>query len=188
MNVPDVQTGFKKLWRIVSLLDSMVVRSTELQVVSLLKYDDLFYSLCKDYTPLNKKLSAVGQSFSVATFQATQIMVERMQDLFSLVSKARKANSTGGGHNETDDIIHKLQSENAKLNSYLEKLTDELKANKKQQQQVIAQPIQSTPVLPSASTSVKVEKAALDNAFNEINQKYKDEINNLSRQIEQFLN
>ena len=56
MNVPDLQGGFKKLWRVVGLLDSMIIRSTELQAVSLLKYDDLFLSLCRDYTPVTKKL------------------------------------------------------------------------------------------------------------------------------------
>lgn len=95
MNVPDLSSGFRKLWKVVSLLDSMIIRSTELQVVSLLKYDDLFYSLCKDYTPVTKKLNNVGQSFSVAAFQAAQIMVERTHDLFSLVSKVRKTNSVG---------------------------------------------------------------------------------------------
>lgn len=159
MGVPDVATGFKKLWRVVSLLDAMIIKSTELQVVSLLKYDELFYSLCKDYTPGTKKLAAVGQGFSVSTFQAAQVMVERMQDLFSLVSRKKKelgsTGSLGGGKEETDEIIAKLQTENAKLNSYLEKLTDELRANKKQQQQV-----QPTVKAPAASTSPASTSAA----------------------------
>jgi hypothetical protein len=75
MNVNDLSSGFKKLWKVVGLLDSMIVRSTELQVISLLKYDDLFYSLCKDYTPVTKKLSALSQGFNAGTFQAAQVLV-----------------------------------------------------------------------------------------------------------------
>jgi hypothetical protein len=118
MNVNDLSSGFKKLWRVVGLLDSMIVRSTELQIISLLKYDDLFYSLCKDYSPVTKKLSAVSQSFSAGTFQAAQALVERQQDLFSLVSRMRKATSTNS-NNDSDTIITKLQEENSKLSSYL---------------------------------------------------------------------
>lgn len=122
MNVADLQSGFKKLWKVVGLLDAMIVRSTELQAVSLLKYDDLFLSLCKEYTPVTKKLGAISQGLNPATFLATQAMVERQQDLFSLVSRLKKSAPTSSS--ETDSVIAKLQEENAKLNSYLEKLTE----------------------------------------------------------------
>lgn len=75
MNVPDLSTGFKKLWRVVCLLDALVVKSTELQLVSFLKYDDLFSSLCKDYSPSLKKVSAVTQNFTAGSFLASQLMV-----------------------------------------------------------------------------------------------------------------
>ncbi len=105
LNVADVSAGFKKLWKIVGLMDSMIMKSTELQLVMLLKYDDLFSSICKDYSPVTRKLNSVGHVFPTSTFLGSQILVERMQDLFSLVAKMRKSSSggpTGPSNAETD--------------------------------------------------------------------------------------
>ena len=75
MNVDNLSAGFKKLWKIVCNLDSMVVKSTELQVVAFLKYDELFGTLCKDYTPVTKRLNGINQGFTIGSFQASQILV-----------------------------------------------------------------------------------------------------------------
>lgn len=186
MNVADLQSGFKKLWRVVGLLDSMIVRSTELQAVSLLKYDDLFLSLCKDYSPVTKKLNALSQGFNAATFQVAQALVERQQDLFSLVSKLKKS-SPSTSSNESDLVISKLQEENAKLSSYLDKLTEELKSKPKQSVQPQPQPLNVSNQA-TQNQPLKVEKSVLDTVCNEVSQRYLHQIESLNRQVEQLLN
>ena len=42
MCVNGYEAGFKKLWKIVSNLDLMVTKITELQMISFLKYDEMF--------------------------------------------------------------------------------------------------------------------------------------------------
>ena len=45
LNVDSASAGFKKLWKITQCLDSLVAKSFELQVVTFLKYDELFSDL-----------------------------------------------------------------------------------------------------------------------------------------------
>ena len=187
MNVADLQNGFKKLWKVVGLLDSMIIRSTEPQAVPLLKYDDLFLSLCKDYSPVTKKLNSLSQGLYPGNFQTAQVLVERQQDLFSLVSKLKKSSPSSAS--ETDSVITKLQEENAKLSSYLDKLTEELKSKPKQ---VAPQTQAVQPLAASNHTTenqqLKVDKAVLDSVCSEVSQRYLYQIEALNKQVEQLLN
>jgi phenylalanyl-tRNA synthetase alpha subunit len=67
----------------------------------------------------------------------------------------RKATSTSSNNNESDAVISKLQEENAKLSSFLDKLTEELKTKKQQQQQ------EPKPVPLTVSSTNKPENATL---------------------------
>jgi phenylalanyl-tRNA synthetase alpha subunit len=67
----------------------------------------------------------------------------------------RKATSTSSNNNESDAVISKLQEENAKLSSFLDKLTEELKTKKRQQQQ------EPKPVPLTVSSTNKPENATL---------------------------
>ncbi len=48
MGVDTYEAGFRKLWKIISSLDHMVTKITELEIIQLLKYDEMFDQITKD--------------------------------------------------------------------------------------------------------------------------------------------
>jgi hypothetical protein len=90
MNVDSLSSGFKKLWKLVCHMDTLINKNSELQVITFLKYDELFTNLCQDFNITNKKLNALNQNLSSGGTNINQILIERVQDLFSLLSKLRK--------------------------------------------------------------------------------------------------
>ena len=91
----NVSAGFKKLWKITQCLDSLIAKSNELQVVTFLKYDELFSTLAEEnINPTLKKLNMLGQGFSAYSFQTVSIYVERIQDLYSILTKIKRGSDT----------------------------------------------------------------------------------------------
>lgn len=91
MNVDNVSSGFKKLWKIAQYLDNLLVKNNELNAIAFLKYDELFSTLTDgNITPNNKKLNLLGQGFSASSVQMSSIYLERLQDLYSLLTKTKK--------------------------------------------------------------------------------------------------
>jgi phenylalanyl-tRNA synthetase alpha subunit len=77
----------------------------------------------------------------------------------------RKATSTSSNNNESDAVISKLQEENAKLSSFLDKLTEELKTKKQQQQQQQEPkpvPLKVSSTNKPENATLKVDKSILD--------------------------
>jgi ribosomal protein L19E len=48
MGVDTYECGFRKLWKIISSLDHIISKMTELEIIQLLKYDEIFDELAKD--------------------------------------------------------------------------------------------------------------------------------------------
>lgn len=91
MNVDNVSSGFKKLWKIAQYLDNLLLKTNELNVIAFLKYDELFSSLTEgDIVPTNKRLNMLGQGFSAASAQMHSVSIERLQDLYSVLTKVKK--------------------------------------------------------------------------------------------------
>lgn len=42
LNVEGYENGFRKLWKLLTGLDHILVKATELEIVQLLKYDEAF--------------------------------------------------------------------------------------------------------------------------------------------------
>lgn len=55
MGVDSYQSGFKKMWKLLSHLDLIVSKMTELQIIYFIKYDDLFLELTED-SPLSTRI------------------------------------------------------------------------------------------------------------------------------------
>lgn len=128
MNVDNVSSGFKKLWRIAQYLDNLLIKNNELNAIAFLKYDELFSSLTEgDFTPTSKKLNQLGQGFSASSVQMSSVYIERLQDLYSLLTKSKKGEKQTSTSKlqlketkeESTKLIAELQEENRKLSKYL---------------------------------------------------------------------
>lgn len=78
MNAENYEIGFKKLWKIICNLDLMISKIMELQIVHLVKYDELFNNIGKDSEVASSMLNAIAQGgFNPAMFHVVRISLER---------------------------------------------------------------------------------------------------------------
>lgn len=136
LGAENYEAGFKKLWKIACHLDNMVTKISELQVINFLIYDEMFEDIGSDSQRSASILSSVANTgYSSGTFQITQVLLDRLKDLFAASRKG-----TGGtiakredarGREETNELIAQLKSENSKLTALLEQLGAEREAEKR---------------------------------------------------------
>lgn len=135
LGAENYEAGFKKLWKIACHLDNMVTKVSELQIINFLIYDDMFEDIATDSQRSASILSSVANTgYHSGTFQITQVLLDRLKDLFAASRKG-----TGGtiakreearGREETNELIAQLKSENSKLTALLEQLGAEREAEK----------------------------------------------------------
>ena len=88
MGAENFETGFKKLWKIACHLDNMVTKISELQIVNFLLYDDMFEDVGSDSQRSSSILSSVANTgYNSGTFQITQVLLDRLKDLFAATRK-----------------------------------------------------------------------------------------------------
>ena len=136
LGAENYEAGFKKLWKIACHLDNMVTKVSELQIINFLIYDEMFEDIGSDSQRSAGILSSVANTgYSSGTFQITQVLLDRLKDLFAASRKG-----TGGtiakredarGREETNELIAQLKSENSKLTALLEQLGAEREAEKR---------------------------------------------------------
>lgn len=74
MGVDSYEAGFRKLWKVVSHLDLIISKITELQIVQFLKYDEMFEGLSTDSNNSQRILQAISKSgFAPSNFYLSQI-------------------------------------------------------------------------------------------------------------------
>lgn len=93
MGVESYEAGFHKLWKIMTNLDLIASKMTELQIVQFLKYDEMFQSLAEDSNNGQRILQAISKGgFAVSNFFLSQIALEREISLFEVVSDLKRSN------------------------------------------------------------------------------------------------
>lgn len=136
MGAENYEAGFKKLWKIACHLDNMVTKVSELQVINFLIYDEMFEDIGSDSQRSAGILSSVANTgYSSGTFQITQVLLDRLKDLFAASRKGTGGTATkredARGREETNELIAQLKSENSKLTALLEQLGAEREAEKR---------------------------------------------------------
>lgn len=135
LGAENYEAGFKKLWKIACHLDNMVTKISELQVINFLIYDEMFEDIGSDSQRSAGILSSVANTgYSSGTFQITQVLLDRLKDLFAASRKGPGSTATkredARGREETNELIAQLKSENSKLTALLEQLGAEREAEK----------------------------------------------------------
>jgi hypothetical protein len=88
LGADSYENGFKKLWKVAGHLDLMITKITELQIVHFLIYDEMFTDIGRDSQRSSGALSLIANNGYVpATFQITQILLERTKDVFAASKK-----------------------------------------------------------------------------------------------------
>lgn len=136
LGAENYEAGFKKLWKIACHLDNMVTKVSELQVINFLIYDEMFEDIGSDSQRSAGILSSVANTgYSSGTFQITQVLLDRLKDLFAATRKGTGGTATkredARGREETNELIAQLKSENSKLTALLEQLGAEREAEKR---------------------------------------------------------
>lgn len=95
----------------------------------------MFDDVGKDSERAAGLLSLIANNgYNPSTFQVTQILLERMKDLYA---SGRKNNSIKpkeeNRREETNDLIAQLKKENAKLSAMMEQLVGEREQEKKRE-------------------------------------------------------
>ncbi len=79
--------------------------------------------------------SVANTGYSSGTFQITQVLLDRLKDLFAASRKGPGSTATkredARGREETNELIAQLKSENSKLTALLEQLGAEREAEKR---------------------------------------------------------
>lgn len=132
MGMDSFEAGFRKLWRVLSHLDLILSKVTELQIVQFLKYDEMFQGIAEDSANGQRILQAIGKgSFSPSSFSLSQLTLLREIELFSAFSELKRTNassSQGFGsskgfvktRDDTAELIEQLRSQNRKLSEVLQ--------------------------------------------------------------------
>lgn len=136
LGAENYEAGFKKLWKIACHLDNMVTKISELQIINFLIYDEMFEDIGSDSQRSAGILSSVANTgYSSGTFQITQVLLDRLKDLFAASRKGPGGTATkredARGREETNELIAQLKSENSKLTALLEQLGAEREAEKR---------------------------------------------------------
>jgi hypothetical protein len=136
LGAENYEAGFRKLWKIACHLDNMVTKISELQVINFLIYDDMFEDIGSDSQRSASILSSVANTgYNSGTFQITQVLLDRLKDLFAASRKGPGGTATkredARGREETNELIAQLKSENSKLTALLEQLGAEREAEKR---------------------------------------------------------
>lgn len=114
MGVDSYQSGFRKLWKLISNLDLMVSKITELQIVQFLLYDQMFDEMSENSQKASSILSSISKGgYNAGSFQITQVILDRNKDVFSFTNEARKKGnfsvSQKSTNNETSELINQLK-------------------------------------------------------------------------------
>lgn len=76
MGVDSYEAGFRKLWKVISSLDLMVSKVTELQAVQFLKYDKHFENIAEHSANGERILQAIGKTgFNPSNFYLSQLLL-----------------------------------------------------------------------------------------------------------------
>lgn len=95
MGVDSYESGFKKIWKLFCHFDLIVSKMTELQIVSFLKYDEMFYEFTEDSPVGAKILDKIAKTgFNPSNFHPSQLILDRNQEIFSAASKLRRQESS----------------------------------------------------------------------------------------------
>lgn len=74
----------------------MISKVMELQIVHLVKYDDLFSKIGEDSEVAGSMLSVIAKSgFNPAMFHVVRIQLERSNELFGYVAQGNRKEATG---------------------------------------------------------------------------------------------
>ena len=108
MGVDSYESGFRKLWKVLTNLDLITTKVTELQIISFLKYDQIFGDMAEDSVSAQKILEKIAKGgFNPSNFQPSQLLIDRYHELFSVVSDIKRQgsiqNSSKGFSKQTKD-------------------------------------------------------------------------------------
>jgi hypothetical protein len=119
MGVDSYESGFRKLWKIAGHLDLVISKVTELQIVHLLQYEEMFAEIGEDSQRSVGLLAHIANSgYSPATFQVGQVLLHRSKDVYCAWADLRKKGGKGREEvkshegrerEETNDLIRQLR-------------------------------------------------------------------------------
>lgn len=168
MGVESYEAGFRKLWKLSCNLDLMVSKITDLQIIHFLVYDQLFGEICNDSQRSAALLSSIANTtYNPATFQVTQVILDRFKDLFTATRRGTNTAKKDERREETGELIAQLRSENAKLTGLLEQLSTEREAEKKRELEKEKENSRAKEQ-PKPTTTVLSEHSSPKAAFREI--------------------
>lgn len=130
LNAKNAEEGLKKLFKMVRVLDYMVNKYTEYEILAFIKYEDIFNQLNAKYSNLqSKKLSWLSNGVNTNKFHVAFLNLERMMELFSICSKLQQeglSKSMGqiGGGQEAPRVNLGAVKTRQDLIACLESLTD----------------------------------------------------------------
>lgn len=80
MGVDGYENGFKKLWRLMTHLDLIASKTTELQLISFMKYDQFYSELTEDSPFSARILEKIAKGgFNPNNFHIPQLVLNRSQ-------------------------------------------------------------------------------------------------------------
>lgn len=89
----------------------------------------MYGEICSDSQRAANILSSIANTtYNSATFQVTQVILDRFKDLFTATRRTGTARREDSRKEETSELIAQLKSENAKLTALLEQLSAEREA------------------------------------------------------------
>ncbi|KRX04251.1 hypothetical protein PPERSA_11375 [Pseudocohnilembus persalinus] len=99
LKVSSAEEGMKKLYKIAAIMDVMINKIHEYDIIYLLRYDETYNTLMKNASSSNNtKFNMLSQGVDTKKFLPAQANLERLVDMFALCAKQNqdRMSSTGG--------------------------------------------------------------------------------------------
>ena len=119
MGVDSYENGFKKLWKLLSNLDLMISKVTELEIIQFLKYNEGFEEITTDSPNGDRIIQSIAKTgFSPSNFHLSQLTLERYQELFATASGLKRQNVSSNSSrvhlketkDNANDLIEELRN------------------------------------------------------------------------------
>ena len=116
MGVDNYESGFRKLWKVLSNLDLIVSKMTELQAVQFLKYDEMFETIASHSANGERILQTIGKAgFNPSNFYLSQLLLQRELELFEATSRLKRQQGSSETTANSSQGFMKLKSDSDQL-------------------------------------------------------------------------
>ncbi|CAD8100085.1 unnamed protein product [Paramecium sonneborni] len=109
LDVRTLEEAVVKLYKFISIMDNLIMKITELEAIHMIKFDELFGSLCPNY---QENL----QQISVLKFQISIANLNRMAELYQVKQDKNQSQKISNDNNNNQIMLKQIKQKDDQIN------------------------------------------------------------------------